>query len=339
MMKVIDLFNHYLPPAFYEKIVELGGDAHMLKRASQLPAMADIAYRLKLMERFEGYSQVPCIVSPNVEALVAPEHTATLARFANEEFARLCEKYPEQFPSFVAVLPLDDLEKAEREAEYAVKQLNAAGVQIFTNQNGRAVDSPEFFKLYKKLEDMDAALWIHPARTAAEPYYPAEEAVKYELWWMLLWPVETSMAMARLVFSGLFETCPDLKVIVHHAGGMIPMMEGRLETGLQLYGTRTAPQYSHLTDSPIKHKNHKVDEFRKFYADCAVCGSQATIECAINFFGTGNMVFASDMPFDPEDGSGYISRSIRDIENLRISQKEKEDIFYGNAQRILRLNK
>ena len=111
MPKSIDMFNHYLPPEFYDRIIALGGNAHMMNR----------------------------VVSPNVEQLVGPEHSAELARFANQCFSDLCEKYPERFPTFVATLPLDDLEKASEEAEYAVKNLGAAGAQIFTNQNLPAV--------------------------------------------------------------------------------------------------------------------------------------------------------------------------------------------------------
>lgn len=336
MRRVIDLFNHYLPPKFYEKINELGGKAHMMTRASRMPAMSDIQYRLKLMERYEGYSQIPCIVSPNVEQLVAPEHTAQLARTANEEFYKLCQKYPDKFTSFVAVLPLDDMDKAMAEAEYAVKELGAAGVQIFTNQYGNPIDSPEFFQLYKELDQLGTALWIHPSRTVREPYYKNETLSRYELWWTMMWPIETTMAVSRLVYAGLYERFPDLKVIIHHAGGMIPMMEGRLENGLKLYGTRTAPELKDMVESPVKDKR-QIDYFRKFYADCATFGSQAAIECAINFYGTGHMVFASDMPFDPEDGAGYIQRTLRDVENLPIPQEQKEDILYRNAVRILGL--
>ena len=114
MPKSIDMFNHYLPPEFYDRIIALGGNAHMMNRARKMPAMSDLKYRLEKMKEFDGYCQVPCIVSPNVEQLVAPEHTAELARFANQCFSELCEKYPERFPTFVAVLPLDDMDKAWR---------------------------------------------------------------------------------------------------------------------------------------------------------------------------------------------------------------------------------
>jgi len=336
MNRAIDVFNHYLPSAYFDKITSLGGDAHMLKRASRMPAMSDIDYRLKLMERFENYCQIPCVVSPNVEQLVAPAHTATLARYANELFYELCQKYPKQFPSFVAVLPLDDMEKAAVEAEYAVKQLGAAGVQIFTNNNGVAIDTPEYFSLYKKLQELDTALWIHPIRTVHEPYYKGETLCKYELWWTIMWPVETTMAAARLAYAGLFQTCPDLRVVLHHGGGAMPMLAGRLENGLKLYSKRTAPDLSYLTDSPIKEKN-QIAEFQKFYADCATFGSYAALDCALEFYGIGHMLFASDMPFDPEDGSGYISRTLDIIDRLDIPQQEKEDILHANAERIFKL--
>ena len=334
--KILDVFNHYLPPAYYDKITELGGNTHMLTRARNMPAMSDINYRLTLMKRFEGYCQVPCIVSPNVEQVVAPEYTAELARFANEEFRRLCDAYPEFFPSFVAVLPLDDMEKAAFEAEYAVKELGAAGVQIFTNLKGEPIDTPNFFYLYEHLNKLDTALWIHPIRTVNEPYYKNEQHSKYELWWTIMWPVETVMAVSRLVYSGLFQKYPDFKVIIHHGGGFIPMLEGRLENGLKLYSTRTAPNMQHLVESPIQNKC-QVDEFRKFYADCATFGSRAAIECALNFYGYDHMVFASDMPFDPEDGSGYIRMAIQDISDMNISSEDKEKLFWKNAAKILKL--
>lgn len=335
MPRAIDMFNHYLPPEFYDKVISLGGTAHMLTRARKMPAMSDLDYRLRLMDTFEGYQQIPCIVSPNVEQLVAPEHTAALARSANEAFYELCQKHPNKFPSFVAVLPLDDMDKACREAEFAITQLGAAGAQVFTNQNGHAIDSDGFFQLYQTLDQLDSVLWIHPARTFREPYYKDEEMESYELWWTMMWPIETTMAASRLVYAGLFERCPNLNVVLHHAGGMIPMEEGRLENGLKLYGTRTAPAFQHLVQSPVKEKK-QIDEFRRFIADCATFGSKAAIECAINFFGVDNMVFASDLPFDPEDGFGYVRRTLSDIANLSIPEEQKDALRYKNALRILK---
>ena len=335
MPKSIDMFNHYLPPEFYDRIIALGGNAHMMNRARKMPAMSDICYRLEKMKEFDGYCQVPCIVSPNVEQLVGPEHSAELARFANQCFSDLCEKYPERFPTFVATLPLDDLEKASEEAEYAVKNLGAAGAQIFTNQNGRPVDGEDFFQLFETLNALKALLWIHPARTMKQPYYyTVETEERYELWWTMMWPIETTMAASRLVYSGLFQRCPDLRVVLHHAGGMLPMEGGRIDNGLKLYGTRTAPGREDLTESPIKGLN-QGQEFRKFYADCATFGSRDAIACGLGFFGKEHMLFASDMPFDPEDGFGYVRRTLADIAALDIPEEDKDLLRFGNAERLL----
>lgn len=335
MPRVIDLFNHYLPPEFYDRVTALGGRAHMLTRARQMRAMSDLSYRLEKMEAFEGYQQVPCIVSPNVEQVVGPEHTAELARFANECFYELTQKYPDKFPTFVATLPLNDLEQAAREAEYAITQLGAAGAQIFTNNGGRPVDSENYYHLFRKLDELDAVLWMHPIRTFREPFYQGEEEEKYELWWTMMWPIETTMAAGRLVYSGLFQRCHNLRVILHHAGGMLPMAGGRFDNGLQLYGTRTAADKQYLTESPVKGLD-QGREFRKFYADCATFGSAAAIRAGVEFFGPEHMVFASDMPFDPEDGFGYVRRTLADIASLSLTEDEKDALRYKNALRILK---
>ena len=326
MPKSIDMFNHYLPPEFYDRIIALGGNAHMMNRARRMPAMSDIRYRLEKMKEIDGYCQVPCIVSPNVEQLVGPEHSAELARFANQCFSDLCEKYPDQFPSFVATLPLDDLSKTAKEAEYAVKYLGAAGAQIFTNQDGRPVDGEDFYGLYEALNSLNALLWIHPARTMKQTYY----------WWTMMWPIETTMAASRLVYSGIFQRCPDLKIVLHHAGGMLPMESGRLDNGLLLYGSRTAPGREDLIESPVKNLN-QGKEFRKFYADCATFGSRDAIACGLAFFGKEHMIFASDMPFDPEDGFGYVRRTLNAIAALDIPEADKELLRHGNAERLLGL--
>lgn len=335
MPRAIDMFNHYLPPAFYDKITALGGNAHMLTRARNMRAMSDLDYRLGLMAQFEGYQQVPCIVSPNVEQVVGPEYTAELARFANECFYELTQKHPKQFPTFAATLPLDDMDKAAREAEYAITQLGAAGVQIFTNRNGHPVDSAEFYTLFDTLNDLDAVLWMHPIRTYREPFYRDEPEEKYELWWTMMWPIETTMAASRLIYSGLFQRCPKLRVVLHHAGGMLPMEAGRIDNGLRLYGSRTAPDKQYLTQTPVRGLNQGA-EFRKFIADCATFGSASAIRAGIDFFGLKNMVFASDMPFDPEDGFGYVRRTLADIDSLPLSEEEKDALRYRNALRILK---
>ena len=114
------------------------------------------------------------------------------------------------------------------------------------------------------------------------------------------------------------------------------MEGGRLDNGLQLYGSRTAPGREDLTASPVKGLD-QGREFRKFHADCAAFGSRDAIACALGFFGPDHLVFASDMPFDPEDGFGYVRRTLADIDALVLPEEEKDKLRWKNAAELLRL--
>ena len=131
----------------------------------------------------------------------------------------------DRFPAFVAALPMNDVEAALRELERAAGELGARGVQLFTNVRGRPLDEPEFFPVFEALAERDLAIWLHPARGAGSSDYASESKSRFEIWWTLGWPYETSAAMARLVFSRVFDRLPGLKVITHHMGGLVPYLE------------------------------------------------------------------------------------------------------------------
>jgi aminocarboxymuconate-semialdehyde decarboxylase len=285
------------------------------------------------MDQFPGYVQLPCLASPPPEAAADGGEAAEIARIGNDEMAEIAAKHPDRFVGFLAALPMNNPDAAVEEAERAVTVLGAPGVQIFTNVNGLPLDNPEFRPVFRKIHELGCPVWIHPARGMDRPDYVGEEYSKYELWWALSWPYETSMAMYRLVFSGLFEEFSGLKVIVHHGGGMIPMMPGRLGPGLEVYGSRTPPQLREKENTPLRGK--PLDGFKQFYADTATFGSAAALRCAVDFFGAESMLFASDMPFDPEQGPGYIRETIRIIREMGFSEAEEEKIFSGNLLRMM----
>jgi predicted TIM-barrel fold metal-dependent hydrolase len=164
------------------------------------------------------------------------------------------------------------------------------------------------------------------------PDYSTEKVSKFDLWWALGWPYETSVAMGRLVFSGLFDRCPDLAIITHHVGGMIPMMEGRIGSGLDLLGTRVLPGYEQAVKTSLKQR--PLEAFRKFYADTASFGSRAAIECGKAFFGIDRLLFATDMPFDPEQGPGYIRETFRAIDGMALSADQREAILFRSALKL-----
>jgi predicted TIM-barrel fold metal-dependent hydrolase len=249
--------------------------------------------------------------------------------------AEYVNAYPGRFPGFVASLPMNNPEAAVQEIDRAISELNAVGVQMFSNVSGHPLDLPQLKPLFEKMAAYDLPIWLHPARTAQVADYSSEEHSKYEIWWTFGWPYETSAAMARLVFTGYFDEFPSLKIITHHLGGMIPYFEGRVGPGWDQLGSRTSDEDYTIILKRLKKK--PLDYFKMFYADTALFGSRSGTECGLDFFGIDHVLFASDSPFDPEKGPSYIRDTIRVIDSLPISEENRSKIYEGNARRLLRL--
>ncbi len=335
MMK-IDIFNHLFPKNFFDKMIEVAPNQKDIgKRVRSIPVVVDLEKRFRVMDQFEDYVQVICLPNPPLEILGSPDVTCELAQIANDGMAEYVAKYPDRFPGFIASLSLSDPDAALTELERAIKDLKAVGVQFFSNVKGAPLDLPEFEPLFAKMADFDLPIWIHPARAANFPDYLTEKKSKYEIWWTFGWPYETSAAMARIVFAGYFDKYPNLKIIAHHLGGMIPYFEGRVGPGWDQLGSRTSDEDYTVLLKQLKKR--PLDYFKMFYADSAVFGSAAATKCGLAFFGADNVLFASDSPFDPEKGPGYIRETIKVINELPISDTDRQKIFEGNARRLLKL--
>lgn len=337
----VDMFCHILPEKYLRKVEEVApGGKDMNKRVRNVYALYDLDERFRIMDMFDDYVQVLTLAAPPIETFGPPTVTAELARIANDEMAALIAKYPDRFLGFVASLPLNDPEAALREAERALTELGAKGVQLFSNINGKPLDSPEFFPILELMAHKNRPIWIHPARAADFPDYKTEDKSKYEIWFILGWPYETSVCMARLVFAGIFKKFPDLRIITHHMGGVIPHVEGRIGPAWDMLGSRTSDEdYSEL----LRYLELRpIEYFRKFYADTALFGAFCPTLCGIAFFGADQVVFATDMPFDQRprvhaSDSPYIRRTIQIVEDLPIPPKDKEKIFELNAKKLLGL--
>ena len=201
----------------------------------------------------------------------------------NDGFRELCAANRDHFPGFVAQISLAAPDAGAREAERAIKELGALGVQIYTNVAGKPIDQPEFAPFWAKMNELGKPVWIHPARGAETPDYPLfEKKSLYEIWWALGWSYETGCAMARLVMSKIIDNHPNLKLIVHHFGGIVPMLEGRLGPGWDVLGSRTSDEdYVALRKSL---KKRPLDYFKQdFYADTAVFGGVPATNCGPEF--------------------------------------------------------
>ncbi|WP_442484529.1 amidohydrolase family protein [Aeoliella sp. SH292] len=332
----IDIFCHCLPTTFCEAVERLSENVPwMFSRALRNRALVDIDARLRVLDEFPGYRQVLSLASPSVDQLASGAQAAELARIGNTAMAHWVHRHPERFVGFVAAVPLLDHGRAVIESEYALQELGAVGFQIYSNVNGRPLDDPIVYPIVEHLLSLGRPLWLHPIRTMKDSDYRTEPYSKFDLWWALGWPYETSLAMARLAFTDMFDQHPDAIIIAHHVGGVLPMMQGRLDSGLRMMGTRNPPELSELVG--VDRAVPPIDRFSRFYADSASFGSQGAIECGLSFFGEQRLLFASDMPFDPEGGPGYIRSTLAAIEAMTIAPATRDAILFGNAQRILGL--
>jgi len=336
----LDVFPHIFPKAFFERVKARAADnpglAAALKRWLAIPVLWDLDARLAMMRRFRGYKQVLTLSLPAIEFLAGPDESPALARLANDGMAEIVAAHPEQFPAFVASLPMNNVAAALEEMDRAIGVLGAKGIQVFTNVNGRPLDEPEFFPVFEHcVTKHDLPVWLHPTRTAKTADYVTESKSKYEIWWLFGWPYETSACMARMVFSGMLDRLPRMKVITHHCGAMAPFFEGRLGPGMDQMGARTSDEdYGALLKRMAKRP---IDYFRMFYADTSVNGSASAIRCGLDFFGAKKVMFGTDCPFDPEGGPMFIRETIRAIGSLGLKPADERKIYYENALGMMRL--
>ncbi|TAL78530.1 MAG: amidohydrolase [Burkholderiaceae bacterium] len=336
-MKKIDIYNHVLPPSYLELVKTRSKDAGIVKRMVNLRLLWDLEARAAMLaDQFPDVVQVLTLSLPSPDLLGGPEQSPEFARVANDGMAEICRRWPDQFPAFVASLPMNNVAEAMREMDRAINELGARGIQVVTNVNRRPLDDPEFFPIFEAMATRhDLPVWMHPFRPGTIADYAGEDRSKYEVWQVLGWPFETSVAMARMVFSGLLEKLPGLRIITHHCGGMLPYFAGRAETLWAQLGSRSvdgseAQVLKRLSKPPLEY-------FKMFYGDTVLGGSASALRCGLDFFGADHIVFASDCPFDPEHGPMFIREGIRSIESLNLSGQDTDKLYFGNALKLLRL--
>lgn len=330
-MRYIDAFCHFFPDGLFKAMSQTaGGTTNVGKRMQGVRTIWDLDARMKMMEPFQDYTEVLSLGLPPLEAIAGPDKTPDLAKAGNDGLAELCAKYPDRFAGYVGCLPMDNPAAAIKEAERILVRGNANGLQLHTNVNGHCLDEPQFLPIFEIAAKSGKPICLHPARTPDVADFPAEKKSRYEIWTIFGWPYETSATMARLVFSGVMTKFPDIKILTHHLGAMIPFFDARMDTGWATLGSRTSDEdYSNVLASLGKPL---MDCFRQFYGDTALCGGRAGTVCGLEFFGADHVLFASDAPFGPQGGAGYIKGAIDVMESLDIPQGDMEKVCYRNAQ-------
>ena len=298
MSPIIDIYCHIYPDRFFQEMTRIAPKLENIgKRLRGVNKLFDLDDRFREMDEFGDYRQIISLPNPAIEDIASPDVGLQLARIANDSMAELCRKHP-ALSHLRRRAVHDRCRRLGRGAQRAVNDLGARGVQIFTHIAGEPLDDPRFEPLFAAMAELDLPIWLHPVRTATMPDYPGEKKSRFEMWWCFGWPYETSVAMVRLVFSGLFDRYPELKIITHHLGGMIPYYDGRVGNGLEVLGQRTSDEdYSQILPSL---KRPHMDYLKEFYADTAMFGGGIhAIRCGLEFFGADHVVFATDTPLGP----------------------------------------
>ena len=320
-MRRVDAFAHILPPRYLarlEKHLELAISPDQLRYYREGvfrfdPSISDLDARWRTMDRFGDYRQVLVLAVPPLEEVGPPEVAADFARMANDEMASLVARHPDRFAGFAASLPLNDVDASLLELGRAVGDMGALGVQVFTNVQGMPLDDARFEPLLAGVEELDRAVWLHPT---------GKFEANYGLWWSLGWPYETAAALSRLVYSGVMERHPRLKVIAHHGAGMVPHFSARLGMG---------PGYRQVKDALPRPP---LEYFRMFFADTALFGAPHAVRCVLEFFGPSHVLFGTDTPLGPPN---TVEATLEDIDAAGLDLEQREAVFSGNAVRLLGL--
>ena len=328
----VDAYAHISPPK-YSEVLRKDYPSFYNQMLLSCPPLFDLPERFRLMDLYPGVVQVLTVGPvPPLETFADSKKSVDLAKMANDEMAELVSKYRDRFVAAIALLPMNNIDAAIKEAERSISDLGLRGIYVHSNINGKPLDSPEFLPLFEKMSKCNLPIYIHPWRSDSLTDYPAEKTSKYMIASIFGWPYETTAAMTRIVFSGIFEKYPNLKVVTHHGGGMIPYYEQRI---IQHYGQQDrrnrATYLKELSKTPIEY-------YKMFYNDTAIHGNTPALMLACSFCGADHLVFGADMPLgDYYFGFRSYRQTIDAIEAMNISDADKRKIFSENALRLLRL--
>ena len=336
-MDKIDFYCHFSAMAVIDYLEAAGGSKPHVFRSlfARTPTLIDPEQRLRLMDDF-GVSRSVLVPLPWLETAPAvhadPKRCLEAARLLNDELARVAGRYRDRF-SAVAILPTTNREIMLSELRRAVGDLRMAGGMVVTGPTVKRPDHPDYEPLYAEAARLDVPLWIHPSRPPFYPDYVDEKDSKFQIWQALSWLQDSSNAMVRIVFAGVFNRYPELKLVIHHHGALIPLFARRMQYGWDYFEQNTGVQQPTTISRPY------IDHFKKFYCDTATQGHEPKLlEMAVAFFGPDRVLFGSDAPMDATAGKSFTADAISSVAAMNVPGPEKKKIFRDNAIRLLKLD-
>lgn len=327
----IDAYSHVVPKQYYEDFGDVY-QAPAYKRHPETAGLWDYERRLEHMEKFGIDKQIIALGAPHfwpgIDEYAGEETIQRLVRQANDEVRAIADEYPDHF------IPIGTLPRLNKnmvdEFERCLNDLDMAGIQIYSNYNGKPVDHELLHPIYELAEENGIPIWIHPQ---VHDWYDWTHEYGVDL--SMGWLFDTTLAISRLVFSGLMERHPELNVIQHHGGGLIPHFMER--TKLFYEGTGEKGTFSHgIFEDNYETLTKPVDEYlRQFYADTVLYGSLPALETVYEEYGAEQMLFATDYPYGGSDGQDFMGSNVRAMDELIIPKEEKQAIESGNLLSLI----
>lgn len=327
MGRIVDFHNHFYPPAYLEAVrsgqsvlevtqdsegnlvLHYPGDYNVVVRGHR-----DIEFRQQVLDRFGIDLQVLTFTSPGTHG-EPPDRALAFARLVNDSLATIVRARRDRFAA-LATLPLNDTAAAVEELERAVKELGFRGAMVFSNVNGTPLSDSRFWPLYEKADALGAVLYIHPIDPVG-----VEAMTDYWLMPLVGFPLDTTLAAAKLVFSGVVARFPNIKWVLAHSGGAIPYLAERLDRGYEAF-----EECRQNIDRPPS------EYLRLFYYD-TVNFDPGALRLALNFAGVEHLLAGSDYPHR----IGSLSRMLASIESLELDPAQREAILGRNASELLGL--
>jgi aminocarboxymuconate-semialdehyde decarboxylase len=326
-MKIVDFHNHFYPPEYLQEIqagtsnvkvtfdtdnnplLHYPGDYNVVVRGHR-----DIDYRAEVLEKLGIDKQILTFTTPGTH-IETPDRSVELAQLVNDSFAKIMIERGDRFAA-LATLPMNDPEASVTELDRAFNELGFKGAMLHGNINGTPLSDQSFWPLYEEAHDLNAVFYIHPS-------FPVGVEAMMDYWLMPLvgFPFDTTLAAAKLVFSGVVEKFPGIRWVLGHLGGAIPYLAERLDRG-----------YFAFEECRINIRKPPSEYLKEFYYDTVNFDVRA-LEFAIVFAGTDHFVAGSDYPHK----IGSLEKMVESIEKLDLSLEEKKGIFGENAVKLLEL--
>jgi aminocarboxymuconate-semialdehyde decarboxylase len=276
--------------------------------------MTDVSKRLEDMDRVGIDAEVLSLSTPNVY-FVEGKAQAEVARPANDSYAELAQKHPGRFLGFASI-PMDDPDAALRELERALDDLHMQGVVVLSNIRGRALADPVYRPFFEEADRRKVCVFVHPMIPAA-----ADAFTEYVLGPIIGFPFDTTVAIAKLCYAGVFKQLPNIRWLVGHAGGAVPYLMERMDSG-----------WRDFAECRVSIDKPPSFYLKQLYYD-TVTFSAHNLRFLRDVVGADHMAMGSDYPHL----LGSIEKAVSSIEAMDFSEAEKDQIFSGTALSMMNM--